>query len=131
MKNAIIILLVAVVGGMGLALYNNSQDFGSLRVLENSYSSGSTNASSSVGVTATSTITADPNRQYLAICNDGAGIVSIHESATATGVTIQTGYPIASSTAYEHCYTADSTHPYLGQIYWIANTTTTVRYISK
>jgi len=101
--------------------------------LENIYSGGATNGSTTLNTNvATQILARNVNRKYAAICTDSAGLVYVHETdSTSTGVTTQTGYPIAGNTTSTHCYIIDGNHLYLGAVYGIAPATTAIRYITK
>ena len=119
-----IIVVVAVFFIVGRGVQDGQ--LGALRTLPNAYTGASTMSSTSVGVTATSILTASADRMWAKICNYGSGIVYIRETATDTAATVEHGIPISSSTAYETCYVIDVNHPYLGQVYGVADATTTV-----
>ncbi len=131
MNKFLILLVIILLIVLGVIFRNNSNFGGGLNVLPTGYSSGSTNSSTTFGVSATSILARNVDRQWAKICNDSLGIVWIYETATATGVVVNMGTPIASSTAYEHCYTIDTNHPYTGQVYGIGSTTTTIKYIER
>ena len=130
-KTKIILVIIGIV--IALFVINSLSDDIKLGVIggRDTYSGGVTNASSTVTTTASSILSRNVDRIYAKICNAGSGIVYIHEIATTTGVTTNTGFPIASSTVYEHCYTIDNNHHYIGQVYGIANVTTSITYIEK
>ena len=133
LKKILIGVAIGVVGMYILGLFlvgDNTTRMGSAGS-PNLYSGESTNSSTTVGVGATSVLSRNVNRQWAKICNDGEGIVWLYETATDTGVILNLGLPIASSTAYEHCYTIDPLHAYQGQVYGIADVTTTVTFIEK
>lgn len=124
-----IIVVVAVFFIVGRGVQDDQ--LGALRVLPNAYTGASTMSSTSVGVTATSILTASADRMWAKICNYGSGVVYIRETATDTSATIEHGIPISSSTAYETCYVIDANHPYLGQVYGVADATTTVYHTEQ
>lgn len=120
------ILALAVMGGFLIGiLMKNENSLGALNVLPSAYSAAE-NASVSVGYW-TKILSADNHRNWASICNDGAGVVYLSETSTApTATTTYVGFPIASSTAYEHCYIIDANHPYTGDVYGLIGSTTTV-----
>lgn len=128
----IIVAIILIVVGFFLGKVENDQ-FGALRTLEGAYFSAGSMATTSIGTATSSTqvLASNPDRLWAAICNDGAGVVGLFEEATTTGRYSTLGYPIASSTAYNHCYIIDRSHPYLGPVSAVADTTTTIRYIEK
>lgn len=131
-KDLIILAVVVLVVALGFALIMKDNKFGGgLNVLPNSYSGGVTNSSTTVNKTATSILAKNADRLWATICNDDSGVVWIYETATSTGMVINQGYPIASSTVYNHCYTIDDSHPYTGQVYGIASATSIVKYIER
>jgi len=138
MKDILItILIVLVIAATGFTLgsflaKNQSMPVGSTGMgTFNIFTGGVTNATSSVGIGATSILSLNSVSQYAKICNSGAGIVYLYLTATDTSVVAGGGMPIASSTAYENCFEIDSTNLYRGPIYGIADTTTTINLIYK
>jgi hypothetical protein len=128
----IIVAICLVVAGFFFGRPEGSQ-FGALRTLDGAYGSGTSMATTSVGVSSTSTLilSANADRMWAAICNDGSGIVGILEEASTAGRSWRLGYPIASTTAFDHCYIIDRSHPYWGAVSGVADTTSTVRYLEK
>lgn len=131
MNKFLITLLVIILAGFGIYTVTGDSKLGYSSIDHNVFSGGVTSASTSVGVGATSILSRDTGRLYAMICNDGAGIVSLHFTATDTSVSTATGIPIASSTAYNSCYEIDTDNLYVGQIYGIADTTTTIKVLYK
>jgi len=130
-KTISLIIIAFVVGSFIASNLDRGDTLGGLDVKDSAYYSGSTNGTSSVGVAATKIFSKGDITSYLALCNTGTGVVTIQETATGTGVTTTAGFKIASSTNYSGCYIIDPLHPYLGDIYGIADATTTLEYIKK
>ena len=128
---------IAIVGLLlivGLLIFQGNNGNLGQSSARNTYSGDVTMGSTTVNVaptTGTSILARKPARQWAVICNDGAGVVWIYESATGTSLVVDQGFPIASSTVYEHCYTIDPSHHYVGAVSGITNATTIIKYIEK
>lgn len=129
----IALFLIASIGKNQVAQFGA----GGLSSLPNAYGSAATYASTTIinlGVPSTTVSTLvlakNGDRLWAAVCNfNGPGIVYLYESATSTGRSTDVGFAIASSTQF--CYTIDNSHPYIGPISAISNSTTIVTTIEK
>lgn len=133
MKNLLVPIIIVFLVGFCIGFFlPRSNSLGGITASgSNVFSGGVTSTSTSVGIGATSILTRNTSRQYVMICNDGSGVVNLHFTNTSTGVSTATGIPIASSTTYDTCYEIGPDNMYIGQIYGIADATSTIKLLYK
>lgn len=128
MKYLVAIAILGLTFGLGYFLRPVQEQFGSFFVNENAYSSASYASSSMTNSIATSLLArATSSRTTAKICHVSGGTVFLYKQATSTGVVVSQGdpiYPFASST--KTCATYDVNDPYIGAVWGISGTTSTV-----
>ncbi len=115
-QNITIILLLVLIVLFGISL--EAKPLGG----NNTFSSV-TNSTSSVGMTSTKLLDASAVRRYAKICNQTGSQVWLSLSDSAS---LNAGIPIYASSTSNHCYQIDSDNLYVGSVYGIADTTSTV-----
>lgn len=133
-QNITIVGLIIVLFAVGGLYFKQTKtNLGNLNVNENAYRSGVAYSTSSIlGNVATSLILkATSSRTYAEVCVVTGNRIWIYKQATSTGIATGMGYPLYSTTTatgfeYEPCFKVDASDPYLGEIWAIAETTSTV-----
>lgn len=133
-----IILFIGIIAvGFSAIIYINGlkSNLGNLNVNDNAYSSSATYSTSTLtnGVATLLVQKATTTRTYVKVCNpSGTDVLAwIYKVSTSTNVVVNKGTPIfaSSTTAYpqiDACMTINENDPYLGQVWGIVNSTTTL-----
>ena len=124
-KLIIVVVLIVSLGSLGISW--NRSPLGGLSKQLNAYSGVSAYSTVSVtGNSAVEVLTRSVTRSYARVCNIGQGIVYIYKQNSNSGVVINQGHPLYSTTTTngDNCITLGVNDPYTGALWAIADIAT-------